>query len=125
MKLYPKPRLSDKVEVGCVITSPHFIYGHKEGHAIVVGGEFHADAVDSSRAKAVYVVIEASMFLNPGGFSSWPCGWSVRARRLSEDGLDTGGGEVIQFFQYFIDGGASYGLIKEVTVVGEMDLRFV
>jgi hypothetical protein len=71
------------------------------------------------------VVIEAELTTNEHGFSSWPTGWIVTARRLNEEGKDDGSGEEIMFYQYFTNGHCDHGLIREVTVVGLMNQIFV
>jgi hypothetical protein len=62
MEKFGKWILSGKVKVGQVITSPHFVNGYKQvgKKAIFVGGP-EGDAIDQTRAAALYVVIHASL----------------------------------------------------------------
>ncbi len=128
MKIRETPYISKRVDVGDIITSSKFAIGHlTHGQTdILVGGSRKlCDDFDRSRAKGKYVVISAKMVTDPYGMDSWPDGWYVTAKRLNSDMKDDGLGEVISFYQYFLNGDASYGLIKEVTVIGEMEQRFV
>jgi hypothetical protein len=128
MEKFTEARTSGKVEVGQVINSPHFVDGHTQvGKKIIFVGGPNGDAIDETRATALYVVIHARLTRSKDevGFSSWPDGWLVVARRLNSKEKDDGRGETIAFHQYFKHGDASYGLIPEVNVVGTMEQRFV
>jgi hypothetical protein len=126
MKFFSEPHRSRKVSVGDVISSVDFIVGLREGHALWVGGSSNSQSeIDPSRATSKYVVISAEQTQFPD-FATRPDGWLVIARKLNEQDLDDGHGEVIYFNQYFTDcGSASYGVVREVNVLAKMAQRFI